>query len=522
MAADTSTDNIIPELEIRDRAPRVLLVYPHSSNLNASPPLNLAVIGAVFREEGCRVRAVDAAALLVKNGNSRIAAALDEMAPDVVAMSLIVGNARETYKLVKKLLLTKNIPLIAGGPHASVLPEEVLEHGIHIVVRREGEITTAELVEWMKGQKDLSSIDGISYRARPHGRARHNPDRAFISNLDALPLPAHDLFDPVDYFERPEDKIRGGKLISSRGCPNRCTFCSNPVFGRKFRFRSPESIIAEMEMLKEQYDIDRFEFVDDSFTANRRRLLELATALRQVPDATFSCVTRLENLDDETVPALRAAGLYRAYIGVESAHLETLKRINKNIKLEKLEPVLRLLHKNGIEASLFFMFGFPWESAEQIRETNRLIKQLRPLVKWFNEGGVLTPYPGTEIYKEYHESIGFTEWWLKPRSPHNAEPLHPLQPYYFFQYSEDEKAAIREGLDMIFEHNRSEQLAGEKLKHDLVNALGEIEHIKHIICDLEAQVHDRDRQLRELWDRSAEERLRRLWRIIRTRIARRE
>jgi len=503
MVADTSTDNIIPELNIRDRAPRVLLAYPHSANWNVSPPLNLAMIGAVLREGGCEVRVVDAAAELVKDGASRLQAALDEMDPDVVAISLIVGNSLEAYNLIEKLFSSRNIPLIAGGPHASVLPEEALDHGVHIVARGEGEITTAELVEWMKGRKDLSSIDGISYRARD-GSIRHNPDRAYVDDLDTLPLPAHDLFNPDDYFSIPADRINAGKIISSRGCPNHCTFCSNPVFGRRFRYRSPESIVAEMEMLKERYGIDRFEFVDDSFTTNRRRLMELASVLRKMPDVTFSCVTRLENLDEETVPALRMAGLYRAHIGVESARPQTLKRIRKNIKLEKLEPTLQLLRKNGIDAALFFMFGFPWENAEQMRETNRFIERLRPLTKWFNEGGVVVPYPGTEIYEQYHDSVGFTEWWLTSWQPPDSEPLHPLQPYYFFQYDEDEKAAIREGLDIIFEHNRRE-----------AGFLKEIERLRQIIDDLEKQVHDRDNQLRELWNRSTEERMKKILAFVR-------
>jgi len=472
----------------------------------------MAMMGAVFRERGLSVKAVDAAAFLVRDGESRVASALEGTKPDAVGISLIVGNASNAYSLINKYISKLNIPVIAGGPHATIAPDEALKHGVHVVVRGEGEETGAELAEWLAGSRELEGIQGISYLARD-GSVRHNPDRPPIANLDVLPMPDHDLFDASNYFERPEDRVRAGKVITSRGCPNKCSFCANPIFGRKFRYRSPASVVAELEMLKQRYGIDRFEFLDDAFTASRRRLLDLAEELRRVPDVTFSCVTRLENLDGETVSALRAAGLYRAYIGVESARKETLRRIHKNIELEKLAPTLRLLRKNGIEASLFFMFGFPWESAEEMRETNRLIKKLRPLTAWFNEGGVVAPYPGTEIYEEYHESVGFTDWWLTHWRPSGYQPLHPLQPYYFFPYDDEKRAAIREGLDIILQHNRGEEDGGMAGKKG--TGRQNIGQLLDIIHDLEEQVRDRDRQLHEFWNRSALEKLRRIMQSLR-------
>lgn len=274
-------------------------------------------------------------------------------------------------------------------------------------------------------------------------------------------------------------------------------------------------------MLTAKYGIEHFEFVDDAFTANRRRLFELSDALRKIPRLTFSCVTRLENIDEETAPALRAAGMYRANIGVESANNDTISRIHKKINLDKLEPALHILRKNGIEASLFFMFGFPWESASDMRETNRMIERLRPLVRWYNEGGVLTPYPGTEIYERYRESEGFTDWWLGDWKSPGEEPLHLYQRRYFFHYDDEQIAAMREGLDIILEHNRGPEFRIEKLKHDLVNAAGKAEHLEKILAKLEVESREREKLLREMDDKikeisdsSAAARLRRIIKSI--------
>lgn len=514
-----------PKPQIHDRAPRVLLIYPPPSSpgYNNSPPLNLAMIAAALRDKGCEVRVADAAALLVDDREALVSEALEEMNPDVIAISLIVGNARNAYKLIKELLAPTNIPIIVGGPHATILPNEVLEHGAHIVVRGEGEAAAGELVEWFKGQKDLSEIHGISYRSSD-GSIQHNPDRELVENLDELLLPAHEFFEPGQYFKTPQDKVRGGRIVSSRGCPFKCSFCSNAVFGRNFRYRSPRSIISEMEMLRKLYGIDRFEFVDDAFTANRARLLELASAIKELPDVTFSCVTRLENLDEETVPLLRSAGLFRVHIGVESARPETIERVHKNIDINALEPTLKLLRRNGVEAYLFFMFGFPWETADEMRETNRFIKKIKPLTAWFNEGGVLNPYPGTEIYDEYHEKMGFTDWWLNEWKSPGPEPLHFLQKKYFFSYNEDQLDAIREGLQIIFEHNRGQQLEMERFEQELARlkeeaekqlsmkneASGEIDRLQGIIHGLEEEVRDRDRLLKEIWGRSVLERVKRI------------
>lgn len=487
-----------------DIKPKIFLFHPHSPNRNISPPLNLALIGAVLIECGCEVRAIDASAVHMDNWYEKAKRSVEEFRPDAIGISLHISDIHITYRTIKELFVPLNVAIIAGGAHATLLPEEALENGVDIVVRGEGEFIVKELVKWLKGEKELSEIRGISY-VTENGYVQHNPNTPLVEDLDSLPLPAHELFSENYYFTTESEKNRAGKILSSRGCPNKCTFCANSVFGRKFRYRSPSSILMEMEKLRSLYGVEHFEFIDDAFTANRKRLLELCGELRKVKWATFSCVARLENLDDETVPAMRAGGCELVNIGVESARKESLKRIKKNINLDKLLPTLELLKKNGIKAALFFMFGFPWETAEEMRETNRFIEKLKPLVYWFSEGGVVTPYPGTELYEEYHLSVGFTKWWLTLWQPPCAEKLHPLQPYYFFPYDEEKKQIIREALNMIFEHNRKDSIALER-------AHGEIEWLKRIIADLEKEIRARDTELRKLWEKSLLEKLRKFLR----------
>jgi len=169
-------------------------------------------------------------------------------------------------------------------------------------------------------------------------------------------------------------------------------------------------------------------------------------------------MTRLDYLTKELLTEMKDAGCYAIELGVESANPGSLKRMKKNISIDRLMEVLVWTKEVGIFVSLFFMFGFPWESAEEARNTNRFMQKISGMVDRFNPGGVLIPFPGTEIYEEYKDSEGFENWWLTGWQPKDFSPLHKLQPWYFFNYSDEIKKVIKEGLDFIERHNSKRPL----------------------------------------------------------------
>jgi radical SAM superfamily enzyme YgiQ (UPF0313 family) len=396
---------------------RVFLVNPPSPEPVKTPLLSFCHLAASLRAAGHEVALVDGSAPFGPTDPEDIAARAAAFGAELVGLHLKTLHVQPAYALAERL--AQDVTLVAGGPHATVCPDEPFAFGFTYVVRGEGEETLVELADALAGRRDLDSILGLSRRVRP-GRlgVRHAPGRGFLRDLDALapPLGALDLFDPAWYGASAALPPAG--LLSSRGCPAACTFCSNDVTGRRFRYRSPENIVAELRELHARFGVTAFSFFDDSFAVGRRRVGALTAALRTLrPPVHWTCTAHPAHLDPEVLRDMRAGGCGGVDIGMESGDPGTLLRIGKGVTVERVLDVLRWCRDLGLHVVVNLMFGWPGETDPELDATIAFMERAAELMAGapfgMNARGVLVPYPGTEIYERHHEAYGFTGWWLR-------------------------------------------------------------------------------------------------------------
>lgn len=287
-----------------------------------------------------------------------------------------------------------DVRVVVGGSHASVMPEDVLQHSyIDIVVCGEGEQAMCEIATG----KPLDSIAGVSYRK--NGAIVHGPNRELIKDLDSVPFPAYHLL-PVRAY-RPScgnyRRLPAMSMITTRGCPGKCTFCHTEMFGHRTRFRSARNIADEIRYLATEYGIREISFYDDTFTARRRNVVELCEILRnEQVDVTWSCMSRVDCVDPELLKTMRRAGCHQVGYGIESADEGILHNLNKRIDLKQAAAAVRATWDAGIDARVMFMLGSPGETAETMEKTVRFAMSLDADIFVFN---ITTPYPGTAMFE---------------------------------------------------------------------------------------------------------------------------
>ncbi|GAB4345322.1 MAG: radical SAM protein [Gammaproteobacteria bacterium] len=447
---------------------RVLLINPPSPERLGAPLLGQQYVAAALLARGCEVKVIDAAARHFPHDSDWIVEQTERFAPHIVGMGLFTRWVWHAYRLAERL--RGRFPLlVAGGPHATVRADETLRHGFDVAVIGEGELTIGELVEVIEGRRALADVGGIRYRAAG-GEILSGRDTSFIDDLDRLasPLLAQDLYDPAWYDDSGDERVPGG-LLTSRGCPARCTFCANYVTGRGFRYRSPANVVAELNAYHRRSGLRFFPFWDDALTTNRRRLRELCEALAR--DVAFplgwSAITRASQVNPEMLAAMKRAGLIAVNFGVESGDDEVLRAIKKGVTTDQVVRALEWSKAAGLRTAANFMLGFPQEDSTALERTLAFMQRIAPLVDSFSTLGVLIPYPGTPLYEEYHQHYGFTDWWLKERYSRweEAPPIEAFDDYYryyiddqalaldFFRYDRERRDLIRECLRFKAEHN---------------------------------------------------------------------
>ncbi|MFN0249387.1 MAG: B12-binding domain-containing radical SAM protein [Kofleriaceae bacterium] len=424
---------------------RVFLVNPPSPEPVKSPLLSFCHLAASLRGAGHEVAIHDASAPYAPRSHTEIAERIAAFAPDFVGLHLKTLHVQPAYALANDL--AKRFVLVAGGPHATIVPSEPLAHGFRWVIRGEGEDALVELADVFDGKRDASSVAGLTWIHR--GMERHNPARAFNTELDRLapPLSALDLFDPSWYeLAPPAGRVFPPVgILSSRGCPQACTFCSNDVTGRKFRYRSAPSVAGEIAELGRDYGLTAFSFFDDSFAVGRRRVKELCDAIvrAQLPIA-WTCTAHPAHLDREVIADMKRAGCGGIDIGMESADPEMLLRIGKGVTVERVLDVLGWAKELDVHTVVNLMFGWPDETDAELESTIAFMVRAAPVAGGFNARGVVVPYPGTAIYENNHERFGFTRWWL------DETPLA----YVPFPASWDEAEIVRAyGYDPALDRN---------------------------------------------------------------------
>ncbi|RJR14940.1 MAG: radical SAM protein [Nitrospiraceae bacterium] len=320
----------------------VLLIYPSYSFPRKSPPIGLAYLAAYIEMDGFDPYVVDFNISPMNDDVfSQLLRSKKWLMVGISFMTNQYADASRLSSTIKKIL--PSVPLIVGGPHPSSIPERTLKDlpAIDIVVKGEGEITLRDLAMALWSDNSIDAIPGICFRK--NGTIISNSRRELITDLDALPFPGWKYFDVAKYniFS-----LTGSKdspvfaLLSSRGCPNFCTFCdSHTIFSRKFNPRSAGNIFHEIMHLHNTYGMMEFDFVDDLVTVNKKRVLELCRLLSDSGiDFRWMANARVNTVDREMLNAMKNAGCTRVDFGVESGDPHVRKVIRKNITNDQISP----------------------------------------------------------------------------------------------------------------------------------------------------------------------------------------
>lgn len=336
---------------------------------------------------------------------------------DVVGISAVTPNVLGAYKLINAI--KEKFPetrVILGGPHPTAMPEEALERSkADVVVLGEGELTFLELLRFYSNPnskpEEIKHIDGISFHS--NDKIFLTPPRKFIQDLDLIPFPARDLLDMKKYSGYPLFKASPSTtILMSRGCPFKCTFCSNNVWRcslPSFRVRSPKNIADELQELAAKWNFKEFFDNSDELNTNIKHTKEVLKEIISRKLGIFlKCQVRAKPMDEELARLMKEAGVWYLHLGIESGNEETLKGIRKKIKLAEVEQCCRILKKYGIKIWGLFMYFNMWEENGQVVSENydqsmntfnyAKILYNNKLIDYFG-GSITTPVPGSELWE---------------------------------------------------------------------------------------------------------------------------
>jgi len=399
---------------------RVALINPRFRlpiDTRTTPHLGLAYLAAVSERRGDEVVIFDCDV-----EERSVAEFVQEFNPHIVGITANTPQVKQAWRTARDIREVYDCPIVLGGPHVSVLPEESCEKPyIDIVVRGEGEDGWIEICERLEAFLQENSVysteafmhvenevfadcQGVTYKTTD-GQIHNNPDRTPIADLDSLPWPAYHLFAMKHYtnLQPATDAIDGARsfsIMTSRGCPYRCTFCSQSIMPIKWRSRSPENVLAEWRHLVEDFGAQEIGILDDSANIRVKRLEELAQLLIEnnlnKVQWIFVNGIRANLASKELLALLKQAGLKRTAFGVETGDLEIMKSIDKKVDMETIRQAFQNAKEIDLETIGFFIIGLPGDTRETMQRTIDFAIELDPVIANFS---MMTPYPGTKVYE---------------------------------------------------------------------------------------------------------------------------
>lgn len=314
---------------------------------------------------------------------------------DLVGISTITPTATDAYRVLEKVKQLGDIPVVMGGPHVTFLTDEALGKGADYVARGEGEETFIELLRHLGGDGvSLEDIAGLSYRE--DGTFLHNPDRPRIDDLSSLPWPDLNLIEG-------RERIKTIPMMTSRGCPYRCNFCSvTSIFGHKYRFRDTQDVIEELKFLNSTYPKSSLFFYDDNFTANAPHTKELLREMERLNiPRHWSAQARVDIArDPELMSLMKKSHCTYLYLGLESVNPATLESYQKSQTVEDISEAVRVIHEHKISVHGMFVLGSDEDDVKSLKETVKFAKKAHIDTVQFL---ALIPLPGTEVYHDMKE-----------------------------------------------------------------------------------------------------------------------
>jgi len=353
----------------------LLLAYPTEKRLFEQPPLGLMYLSAIAKKRGWSV-------MLIEGSGERLENELrmqkvNGFKPDIVGVTCMTPHmwvAKRVMSITREIW--RNALIVVGGPHATIMPQ-TFEKDADVIVQGEGERAFDGLLAGYENGISLPKMMSASP----------------IEDLDTVPFPDRTILNPK-YFAGHRTT-----LIASRGCPFNCSFCQptlRKIFGNKVRWRSPDNVIKEMIECERDYKIRHFEFMDDTFTANKKWAkefcsLKMASSLK----SDFVILTRVNVVDEEVLKMLKDAGMIKICFGLESGSQKILDSLNKGVTIEQIKEAFVVCRKLHIKTHAFIMIGSIGETEETLKETRRLIKEVKPDTIY---ASITTPLPETYMY----------------------------------------------------------------------------------------------------------------------------
>ncbi len=370
------------------------------------PPLGTLYAAALMRENGYKASLFDT---MFISDPEEVKTAITKNKPDFFVIyddgfnyltKMCLTNMREAAFRMCKIAKAEGCTVIVSSSDSTDRYSAYLNEGADFVIIGEAEHTLLELTNHIEGAgTNYSDIKGLAYIK--NGEIVKTPGRPVLKDLDSLPLPAWDLVDMEQY--RQMWMAHAGyfslNMSTTRGCPFKCNWCAKPIYGNRYNSRSPENVIAEIKLLKENYHMDHIWFCDDIFGLKPGFVVELAQLLQKEKlQIRFKIQSRADLLvNEETVKALAVSGCENVWIGAESGSQKILDAMDKGITVGQIREATRLMKEHGIKPSFFIQFGYPGELKDDIELTINMINELLP----FEIGiSVSYPLPGTSFYEK--------------------------------------------------------------------------------------------------------------------------
>ncbi len=360
---------------------RILLISPMIKQAKTDPPLGLCYLQACLDKAGY----TDSKIVDIYKSYDEIKRIIAEYNPDVVGISCFTVYRGSSYKLARLAKeVNPGVKVVMGGPHATYMWEQIMRNlpFVDMIVLGEGDVTIVELVRALDKNLPLDDVKGIVFRK---GSDVVKTDaRPLIDNLDEVPFPSYRDIN-LDYYavaKPPEyySKQKKASIVSSRGCVFSCNFCSTTVFwSRRWRPRSPANVVDEMEKLYKEQSVKFFTFVDDIFTTNPQRVIEICKEImRRNMKIKWYAETRVDCIPKEMLEWMKKAGCFLIQLGVESGSDTILKNINKKITGEQVVNAIKTIRDVGMRAETLLMVGNPGETKETVDETRKVLLAGRP------------------------------------------------------------------------------------------------------------------------------------------------
>jgi len=373
------------------------------------PPLGLAYMAALLTDTH-HVEIVD---FNIERGSWKHKSYADF---DIVGISADTARYSVAMKIAR-LAKAAGATVVMGGPHVSFFDTDALESGaVDYIVRNEGEYSFRSLVKFLSHEIPIEEVPGLSYMA-DSGIVR-TPNPPFITDLDSLPFPARELL-PLRRYKEKIDGRPMTTMITSRGCPFNCNFCSSSQFsGVRWRPRSVEGIFEEIELVYRKYDYKAINFIDDNFTLNPDRAVKLSERIIASGfDLNWEAMSHVETVvkNPGMVKTMARSGLKWMFLGFESGSQEILNEYGKKSTVQDAKKAVDILHENGVKIIGAFILGALGDNERTMKETIDLAKSLNPSRAQFS---LLTPYPGTRLFERVKEKLLTKNWEM-------YEGLHP-------------------------------------------------------------------------------------------------